>query len=110
MAEEPTTEFWRDLKPIANIFRPDAKPEAYLPDAAAAGDFIFESLGERHTLVAYEHDEPINVFFQVHGPLIWLDEAGEPDGFFDVRNDIELCHAHNEKVGLGADYVDSLFR
>jgi 2,4'-dihydroxyacetophenone dioxygenase len=77
---------------------------------ATAGDFIYEAPGEGHTLVAYEHKDPMRVFFVVKGPLIWLDDEGEPNGFFDVHNYIALCRAHYEKVGLGSDYVDRLFR
>ena len=44
------------------------------------------------------------------GPLIWLDENGEPNGHFDVFDYIKLCREHYEKVGIGAGYVDKLFR
>jgi 2,4'-dihydroxyacetophenone dioxygenase len=44
---------------------------------ATAGDFVYETPGEAHTLVAYESDEPMKVHFKVRGPLIWLDEDGE---------------------------------
>jgi 2,4'-dihydroxyacetophenone dioxygenase len=77
---------------------------------ATAGDFIYEAPGEGHTLVAYEHNDPMKVFFVVKGPLIWLDENGEANGFFDVHNYIAMCREHYEKVGLGAGYVDALFR
>jgi 2,4'-dihydroxyacetophenone dioxygenase len=77
---------------------------------ATAGDFVFETPGEGHTLVAYEHDDPMRVFFNVTGPLIWLDEAGEPDGYFDVHDYISMCREHYEKVGLGRELVDSLLR
>lgn len=177
MAEKPTTEFWRDLKPIANVFKEDAKKETYIGNAptdderyyvpfsetvssrplwispsqnkwadilmaksaglvnrhyhphevfaytisgkwgylehdwtATAGDFIYETPGEGHTLVAYEHEEPMRTFFVVKGPLIWLDEDGNADGYFDVHDYIKLCKEHYEKVGIGADYVESLFR
>jgi 2,4'-dihydroxyacetophenone dioxygenase len=53
---------------------------------ATAGDFVYETPGEGHTLVAYEHPEPMRVFFVVKGPLIWLNEEGESSGFFDVHN------------------------
>ena len=52
----------------------------------------------------------MKAFFIVTGPLVWLDEDGEPEGYFDVHNYIDMCRAHYEKVGLGADYVDGLFR
>jgi 2,4'-dihydroxyacetophenone dioxygenase len=57
----------------------------------------YEAPGEAHTLVAYESDEPMKVHFNVTGPLVWL-------------GDIELCRDHYEQVGIGADYVDKLFR
>lgn len=171
------TEFWRELSPVENAFRPGAQPEVYTPDApteddrfyvpltetvgtrpllivpnqnrwcdvlrassaglvnrhyhphqvfaytisgkwgylehdwvATAGDFVYEAPGESHTLVAYEHDEPMKVHFNVTGPLIWLDEKGEASGTFDVYDYIELCKDHYERVGLGSGYVDSLMR
>jgi 2,4'-dihydroxyacetophenone dioxygenase len=155
-------EFWRAFKPIEQVFRPGAMPEAYIANAAidddryyaplsetvgtrplfispgqnrwcdvllcrgaglvnrhyhpqhdwvaTAGDWIYEAPGEAHTLVAYESDEPMRVTFNVTGPLIWLDENGEPNGHFDVFDYIKLCREHYEKVGIGADYVDKLFR
>ncbi|MGI5452465.1 2,4'-dihydroxyacetophenone dioxygenase family protein [Streptomyces sp. CA-249302] len=80
------------------------------PWTARAGDFVYESPGEGHTLVAYESDEPMKAFFIVKGPLVWLDENGAAEGYFDVHDYIALCRAHYEKNGIGADYVDSLFR
>jgi 2,4'-dihydroxyacetophenone dioxygenase len=77
---------------------------------ATAGDFVYEAPGEAHTLVAYEHREPMKVFFVVTGPLVWLDEKGESCGYFDVHDYIRLCREHYERVGLGADYVKKLFR
>jgi len=177
MPELPSTEFWRDLQPIASAFKPDAKPEVYIPHAASddarlyvpftdtvssrplwisptenrwcdilmssraglvnrhyhphevfaytlsgkwgylehdwtatAGDFVYETPGEGHTLVAYEHEEPMRVFFVVKGPLIWLDEAGQADGCFDVHDYIAMCRTHYAKIGLGAETIDRLFR
>ena len=160
--EEPAnSEFWRELKPIEQKFRPGALPEAYIANAptdderfyaplsetvgtrplwispsqnrwcdvlmcrgaglvnrhyhpqqvfaytisgkwgylehdwiATAGDWVYEAPGESHTLVAYECDEPMRVTFNVTGPLIWLDENGEPNGTFDVFDYIALCREH----------------
>jgi 2,4'-dihydroxyacetophenone dioxygenase len=61
-------------------------------------------------LIAYDHEEPMKVFFQVKGPIIWLDEEGEANGYFDVHQYIKMCRDHYEKVGFGADYVTTLFR
>ena len=177
MAEASGGEFWREFKPVAQVFRPGAMPEAYIADAATederfyaplsetvgtrplwispsqnrwcdvlmcrgaglvsrhyhpqqvfaytisgkwgylehdwvatAGDWIYEAPGEAHTLVAYECDEPMLVTFNVTGPLIWLDENGDPNGTFDVFDYIKLCRDHYEKAGIGADYIDRLFR
>jgi 2,4'-dihydroxyacetophenone dioxygenase len=177
MAETTNTEFWRDLKPITTVFKPEAVPEAYISNAptdderyyvpltetvgsrplfisptqnrwcdilrstgaglvnrhyhpqqvfaytisgkwgylehdwvATAGDFVYETPGEAHTLVAYESDEPMKVHFKVKGPLIWLDEKGDAVDFFDVHQYIDICKEHYEKVGLGADYIDTLLR
>jgi 2,4'-dihydroxyacetophenone dioxygenase len=177
MAEAPTTEFWRDIKPIRKVFKPDALPDAYIANApiederyyvpfsetvssrplwisptqnkwcdilwakkaglvnrhyhphqvfaytiagkwgylehdwtATAGDFIYESPGESHTLVAYDHPEQMRVFFIVSAPLMWLDDDGNTTGYFDVHNYIELCKEHYEKVGLGAGEITRLFR
>ena len=52
----------------------------------------------------------MRVFFIVKGPLIWLDENGETTGYFDVHDYIELCRKHYDKVGLGSDMIDKLFR
>jgi 2,4'-dihydroxyacetophenone dioxygenase len=60
--------------------------------------------------VAYESEEPMKVTFNVTGPLIWLDENGQPTGHFDVFDYIDLCKAHYEKVGIGAAYIEGLFR
>lgn len=171
------SEFWRDIKPIEQVFRADAQPETYISNAptdderyyvpfsetvssrplwispsqnrwadilyakaaglvnrhyhphevfaytisgkwgylehdwvATAGDFVYESPGEGHTLVAYKHEEPMRAYFIVKGPLIWLDEDGSSAGHFDVHDYIAMCRAHYEAVGLGARYIDALFR
>jgi 2,4'-dihydroxyacetophenone dioxygenase len=175
--DTPKREFWRDLKPIDQVFRPGALPEAYIKNAptdderyyvpfsetvgsrplwispsqnrwcdvlyarsaglvnrhyhpqavfaytisgkwgylehewvATAGDWVYEAPGEAHTLVAYEHTEPMKVTFNVTGPLIWLDENGDPDGTFDVFDYIALCREHYDKVGIGSAYIDGLMR
>jgi 2,4'-dihydroxyacetophenone dioxygenase len=76
---------------------------------ATAGDFIYESPGEGHTLISYEHPDPMKVFFVVRGPLIWLDEDGNSTGYFDVHDYIALCKAHYEKIGM-PNHLDTLFR
>jgi 2,4'-dihydroxyacetophenone dioxygenase len=77
---------------------------------ATAGDFIFETPGESHTLVAYDHPDPMKVFFVVSGPLMWLDDAGNTVGHYDVFDYMAAARAHYEKVGIGAAYLDTLIR
>lgn len=177
MADQATNEFWKDIKPIANAFKPDVLPEAYIHDAptederyyvpfsetvrsrplwispsqnkwadilmakaaglvnrhyhphevfaytisgkwgylehdwtATAGDFIYETPGESHTLVAYESEQPMRTFFVVKGPLVWLDENGNAEGYFDVHDYIKMCKDHYATNGIGVEYVESLFR
>ena len=177
MADAATTEFWKDIKPIKDVFKPESMGDAYMPKiaegderywvpisetvsskpvwispqrnmwadvlmaksaglvnrhyhphpiwaytisgkwgylehdwTATAGDFIFESPGEGHTLVAYDSPDPMKVFFVVTGPLIWLDDDGNGVGHYDVHDYIAAAREHYEKVGIGADYVKTLFR
>ena len=41
MAEAPTTEYWKDIKPIANAFRPGAKPDAYFAKIAEGDERLW---------------------------------------------------------------------
>ncbi len=77
---------------------------------AEPGTFVYETPGEAHTLVAYESDQPMKVHFNVTGPLIWLDENGDPTGTFDAYDYLELARSHYEQVGLGAALVEKLIR
>lgn len=77
---------------------------------AERGTFVYESPGEAHTLIAYESAEPMMVHFNVTGPLIWLDENGDPTGTFDAYDYLELARGHYDKVGLGAELVNRLIR
>ncbi len=77
---------------------------------ATAGDFIFETPGESHTLVSYAHEDPMKVFFVVSGPLMWLDEHGNSVGHYDVFDYMKDARAHYDEVGIGAAYVDTLIR
>jgi 2,4'-dihydroxyacetophenone dioxygenase len=66
-------EFWRELKPVAEVFRPGAQPEAYIANAATDDDRYYAPLSPtagsrplwicqaRRTLVACESDEPMRV-------------------------------------------------
>ena len=77
---------------------------------ATAGDWVYEAPGEAHTLVALRAQRADEGDFNVTGPLIWLDENGEPNGTFDVFDYIALCREHYDKVGIGSDYIDGLIR
>jgi 2,4'-dihydroxyacetophenone dioxygenase len=61
-------------------------------------------------LIAYEHDEPMRAIFIVEGPLIWLDEDGKSQDYFDVHKYIAMCKAHYEAAGLGAAMIDAMMR
>ena len=46
MTEAAGGEFWRGLKPIAQVFRPGAVPEAYVSDAATEDERFYAPLSE----------------------------------------------------------------
>ncbi len=50
------------------------------------------------------------MFFVVQGPLIWLDDEGNAAGYYDVHDYIAQAKAHYASNGIGADYVETLFR
>jgi 2,4'-dihydroxyacetophenone dioxygenase len=77
---------------------------------AGPGDVLYETPGTAHTLVAYESDEPMRVFFVVYGPLVWLDEAGNTTGQYDAFDFYAAAREHFAGTPLGPDYVDSLRR
>ncbi len=77
---------------------------------AEEGSFVYEPPGEIHTLeVPADCDEMIT-FFNISGAMIYLDENNELTGWEDVFSKIDMCRAHYEKNGLGADYLDQLIR
>jgi 2,4'-dihydroxyacetophenone dioxygenase len=39
-----------------------------------------------------------------------LDAQGSAGGYFDVHDYIRMAREHHEKVGIGAAYVNRLFR
>jgi 2,4'-dihydroxyacetophenone dioxygenase len=77
---------------------------------AREGGYVYEAPGETHTLVVDEDVEEMITLFQVNGVMIYVDPDGAVLGYEDVFTKINLCRAHYEKVGLGADYVDQFIR
>ena len=41
MPELATREFWKDLQPIPDCFKPDAKPEVYLRNAPTEDERLY---------------------------------------------------------------------
>ena len=76
---------------------------------ATAGMYVFEPPGETHTLVVDDDSEMIT-FFNISGCLYYVDEEGRGTGFDDVFTKIDMCRAHYESVGLGADYTQRFIR
>lgn len=76
------------------------------PWVAEAGHFVYEPPGEIHTLAVPEDCDEMITFFNISGAMIYVDEAGRQIGYEDVYTKIEMCRAHYEANGLGADFVD----
>jgi quercetin dioxygenase-like cupin family protein len=77
---------------------------------ANEGDFVYEPPGETHTLEVPADCAEMITFFNISGAMIYLDEDGQQTGYEDVFTKLEMCRAHYEAVGLGADYVDQFVR
>ena len=77
---------------------------------AETGSYVFEPPGEIHTLVVPEHVEEMITFFNITGSMVYLNTANEHVGYEDVFTKIDMCRAHYEACGLGADYVDQFVR
>jgi quercetin dioxygenase-like cupin family protein len=80
---------------------------------AREGDFVYEPPGEIHTLVVDEQAggaPEMITFFNIHGAMVYLDEAGRVAGYEDALSKLDMCRRHYADVGLGADYVDQFVR
>ena len=80
---------------------------------ANEGSFVYEPPGEIHTLVVDEAAggaTEMITFFNIHGAMVYVDEAGKTTGYEDVFTKIEMCRRHYTEVGLGAGYVDQFVR
>jgi len=80
---------------------------------AKEGAFVYEPPGEIHTLVVDEAAggaTEMITFFNIHGAMVYVDEAGQTTGYEDVFTKIAMCKAHYEAVGLGAGHVDRFVR
>lgn len=79
---------------------------------ATEGSFVYEPPGEIHTLVVDEvaGSPEMITHFNIHGAMVYLDDAGNHTGYEDVFTKIEMCRKHYTEVGLGADYVDQFIR
>ena len=56
-------------------------------------------------------DEPEMItHFNIHGAMVYVDEAGNHTGYEDVFAKIDMCRKHYIEVGLGAAYVDQFIR
>ena len=77
---------------------------------ANEGDYVFEPPGETHTLTVPEDVPEMVTFFNISGCMYYVNAEGRNTGFEDVFTKIDMCRAHYDAVGLGADYVDQFVR
>jgi 2,4'-dihydroxyacetophenone dioxygenase len=79
---------------------------------ASQGSFVYEPPGEIHTLVvdASADGGEMITFFNIHGAMIYVDDAGRQTGYEDVFTKIEMCRRHYTACGLGADFVQQFVR
>ena len=79
---------------------------------ARAGSFVYEPPGEVHTLVVDElvGETEMITQFNIHGAMVYVDDAGRQTGYEDVFTKIAMCREHYCDVGLDAGYVDQFVR
>ena len=77
---------------------------------ARAGSFAYEPAGHIHTLYIDPEVGHMTAVFHVNGPLIYVDEAGNPTDYDDVFLRLDRYAKHCKEAGLGEDYVRSLIR
>ena len=77
---------------------------------AREGSYVFEPPGETHTLVVSDDVDEMITYFQVNSTMNYVDPYGKHLGYEDVFTKIDMCRAHFEEVGLGADYVKTFIR
>jgi quercetin dioxygenase-like cupin family protein len=77
---------------------------------AEEGSFVYEPPGETHTLVVPDDCPEMVTFFNISGAMIYLDDTGRQIGYEDVFSKIEMCRAHYEDNGLGAQFVEQFIR
>jgi 2,4'-dihydroxyacetophenone dioxygenase len=77
---------------------------------AEEGGYVYEPPGETHTLVVPDDVDEMITYFQVNGVMYYVDSYGKHLGYEDVFTKINMCRAHFENVGLGADYVQQFIR
>ena len=54
-------------------------------------------------------DEMITMF-NVNGAMLYLNDKGDTVGYEDVFTKINMCRAHYEEIGLGAQFIDQFVR
>jgi hypothetical protein len=42
--------------------------------------------------------------------MVYLNESGDTVGYEDVFTKINMCRAHYEEIGLGAQFIDQFVR
>jgi 2,4'-dihydroxyacetophenone dioxygenase len=77
---------------------------------ATEGAYVYEAPGETHTLVVDDGVEEMITLFQVNGAMIYVDPDGAVEGYEDVFTKIDLCKAHFEAAGFGAEFVNRFIR
>jgi 2,4'-dihydroxyacetophenone dioxygenase len=79
---------------------------------ARQGSFVYEPPGEIHTLVVDEvvGEPEMITLFNIHGAMVYLDDAGKQTGYEDVFSKIAMCQAHYRENGLGEDYLKQFIR
>ena len=77
---------------------------------ARAGSFVYEPAGHIHTLYIHPEQARMTALFHVYGPLLYVDDNGNAEGYDDVFLRLDRYAAHCREVGLGEDFVRAMIR
>ena len=77
---------------------------------ARAGSFVYEPAGHIHTLYIHPEQARMTALFHVYGPLLYVDDKGNAEGYDDVFLRLDRYAAHCREVGLGEDFVRAMIR
>ena len=101
------TEFWRDLKPITNVFKADARPEVYVPDAPTEDERYYvpftDTVGSRPLWISPTQNRWCDVLY-AKGPGL-VNRHYHPQQVFAYTISGKWGYLEHDWVATAGDFV-----